>query len=133
MFAGQPPSIPADSARVESRIASRDERFERNYVKPSPSSITRRALCVLEPGVLWSLLLIESKRSFPKLVTLPTRELQERLDAMIIQLLGYPDELDHEHPSSSDTSLGHDLANLIDTVSNALHYSQPLKPFTDAD
>ncbi len=63
MFAGQPPSIPADSARVEARIASRDERFERNYVKPSPSSITRRALCVLEPGVLWSLLLIESKRS----------------------------------------------------------------------
>ncbi|HEX8112450.1 MAG TPA: hypothetical protein VF516_32190, partial [Kofleriaceae bacterium] len=63
MFAGQPPSIPADPTRIEARIGSRDERFERNYVKPSPSSITRRALHVLEPGILWSLLLIESKRS----------------------------------------------------------------------
>lgn len=63
MFEGQPPSIPADKTRIEARIASRDERFERNYVKPTPSSVTRRALSVLEPGVLWSLLLIESKRT----------------------------------------------------------------------
>jgi hypothetical protein len=76
----------------------------------------------------------EPTKSFPKRTTLPIRELQDRLDAMIISLLGYPDELDHEHTSSSDTSIGHELANIIESLSQALYHSQPqqpLRPFPD--
>lgn len=78
----------------------------------------------------------EPTKSFPKRTTLPVREFQDRLDAVIIGMLGYPDELDHTYTSSSDTSLGHELANIIESVSQAIQHSQPqqpLKPFTDED